>query len=106
MGANHTSLKTFWETQVNTAYTAGTISEPDKYEALILLDRWINAEIAKDNFSATDIASYSITNRSVTRQSYVSVSRAASEARQAFMTKLYGDCVYADFRAAEGAYDL
>jgi len=105
VGTYHDNLKTYWSGKVNTAYTAGQIEEPDKWEALMLLDRWITAEIARDNFAATDIQSYSIADRSVTRKQQNQAVASAVSAKRNFMSKLYGDVTYADLRSMEDAID-
>ncbi len=90
-------LKTYWSNAVNTAVTAGQIEEPDNIEALVLLDRWIDAEQAADNNAATDIDSYTIAGRSVSRRGNSDVNGQAQAAKRAFMHKLYGSTTYADF---------
>lgn len=99
------SLSTYWAAQISTAYTAGNIEEPDRYEADALLDRWIDAEKAADVTAATDITSYSVAGRSVARRRGDEMRRLAADARQAFMTKLYGNVTYADMRSNEDAID-
>jgi len=42
--------------------------EGDKLEALAAIDRWYNCRLAIDSLSASDVASYSIGGRSVTRK--------------------------------------
>jgi len=90
-------LKTYWSNAVNTAVTNGTLEEPDNIEALVLLDRWIDAEEAADNNAATDLASYTIAGRSVSRRGNSDVRGQAQAAKRAFMHKLYGSTTYADF---------
>jgi len=99
-------LETYWSAQVNTAETAGQISEPDAIEARVLLSRWIDAEEAKDKAAAAaDIQSYSIHGRSVQRATTQSSSSAATTARRDFFHKLYGSSTYADFRTNQEVTD-
>ena len=95
-------VKEYWNTALNTAYAANEIDEPDYLEAVPLLDRWIDTEEAKDKAAeASDIASYSIAGRSVQRQGVSDMTKAASDARQAFMNKLFGTATYFDFSSRQ-----
>jgi hypothetical protein len=96
------TLKTYWSTAVNTAVTNGQLEEPDNIEALNLLDRWMDAEEAADTNAATDLSSYTIANRSVSRRGNTDQRDTAHAAKRAFMHQLYGSVTYADFRQNNG----
>jgi hypothetical protein len=57
-------LKDFFVTEAADISDSG-----DKLEALAAIDRWYNCRLAVDTLSTSDVASYSIGGRTVTRKS-------------------------------------
>ena len=99
MSATHwASLKDYWNTACNTAVTNTTLAAPQGFEAHALLDRWIDAETAADSSAATDLSSYSIANRTVTRRNIAEQRKQGAAARAGFFLLLFGDATFSDFR--------
>ena len=91
-------LSTAITAKINTAHTAGDLSDEQKAEASIVLSQWIRALQAAATATATDVASYSIGGRSVSRRGSDGQLAIANSLRRQLNQLLYGICTEADFR--------
>ena len=70
----------------------------DKLECLSDIDAWYNARVAVETLSSTDIVSYSIAGRSVTKASIPSLKGEVNDLYQRIISRLYGAGGLADER--------
>jgi len=91
--ANIDDYKTELQTLANTLD-----SDLQKYKALVLIDQYIDALTAQGTATSTDVASYSIGGRTVTRKQVESMQRQAPMLEAQINEIFYGNISYADFR--------
>ena len=87
--SNIADLKTKLETITTEAYTNGSIDELDKLEILTDIDAWYDCRVAVNALTATDVQSYSIAGRSVTRRDVPSLQKQADTLYLQIKARLY-----------------
>lgn len=98
MNTAYEDLTTAIQTKIDAAYTAGTFDAEQKAEATIILTQWVSALEASEKASSTDVSSYSIGGRSVSRRASDAQLALANSLRRQLNQLLYGMVTEADFR--------
>ena len=93
MSANTTSLKTLLQ-----AKAALLTDEIDKYRCLEAIDQYIAALDAQAAATSSDVQSYSIAGRSVTRSGGQSFANVVKRLEREVFGYLYGNVTLADWR--------
>ena len=93
MATNYELLKT--ELQTLAAELSNAVA---KYKCLALIDQYIAALEQQAVATATDVQSYSIGNRSVSRASADNYANTVARLENEINELLYGNVAYADFR--------
>ena len=91
--SNYTLLQSELETLANTLD-----DDVRKYECLILIDQYVDALEAQATQVSTDVTSYTIGGRTVTRGDVLRMQSQVANLKQQINTILYGNVTYADFR--------
>ena len=91
--SNLTSLQTELETLANTLDDAVL-----KYKCLILIDQYVDSLEAQATAVSTDVTSYTIGGRSVTRQQVMQMQAQVNNLEAQINNILYGNTTYCDFR--------
>jgi hypothetical protein len=77
----------------------------DKLECLSDIDAWYNARVAVETLSATDVSSYSIAGRTVTRTSLPSLKNEVTDLYAKIIARLYGAGGLVDERYPYGGFE-
>jgi hypothetical protein len=99
--SNYDLLKTKWQTDLATAYSAGDITQPVYYEALIALDQWLAAEASLTSAMGSEVTAYTIAGRQVTRSGHGFLQEAVSRSKAKFFELIHGNVTLADFHEAD-----
>ena len=97
------TIQTTYSTQINAAYANSTFSLIQQQKALAYLDRWIDAEKKADDMSGDNVSSYSIADRSVSREASAELRKKAASAQAQFNSIVFGTVTLADFRTRHGS---
>lgn len=93
MATNYDNLKTELQALANAC-----TDDITKYRALIVIDQYIAALEQQASSTSTDIQSYSIGGRSVTRREGTGYQETVARLWNELNELLYGNITYADFR--------
>ena len=91
--SNYTDLKTTLQDKADELD-----DDAPKYKCLILIDQYIAALEQQATATSTDVSSYSIAGRSVTRGGAANYTSMVADLENQINFLLYGNVTYADFR--------
>lgn len=90
---NYSSLQTALEALAN-----DLDDDVRKYECLILIDQYVDAIEAQATTVSSDVASYTINGRTVSRREVLAMQSQVNNLKQQINDILYGNVSYVDFR--------
>jgi len=90
---NYSSLQTALESLAN-----DLDDDVRKYECLILIDQYVDAIEAQATTVSSDVASYTINGRTVSRREVLAMQSQVNNLKQQINDILYGNVSYVDFR--------
>ena len=101
MATNYENLKTALDVLANQLE-----DDIPKYKCLALIDQYVAAFEAQATTVSSDVQSYSIGGRSVTRREVISMQNQVSNLERQIYETLYGNISYVDFRSNLTDYGL